>query len=156
MAQRHRSLIPLARDHYEGLLLVQQLRESDRAIMVGWPSSVSDRGQFVVRFYDEHLKKHFDVEEKALFPPAAEYLDQARGVVAELLAEHRVIEQFIARFRSGGEPQIAESLLEFGSILERHIRKEDRVLFPLIEEFASPEILDRIEQSIDPMHGHHE
>ncbi len=156
MAQRHRSLVPLARDHYEGLLLVQQLRESDRNMMVGWPSTTADRARFVARFYDEHLKEHFEVEEKALFPVVAENVDQARRVVTELLGEHRLIEHSIGRFRSAIEPQSADSLLKFADLLENHIRKEDRVLFPLIEEFASQEILDRIEQAIDPQHGHHQ
>lgn len=156
MAQRHRSLVPLALDHHEGLLLVQQLREADRAIMVGWPTTVTDRASFVSRFYDEHLKSHFDVEEKALFPLAAEFVVQARPIVEELLSEHRVIEQFVGRFRSVSEPQTVESLLEFGNLLEQHIRKEDRVLFPLIEECASSEILDRIEQSVNPLHDTHQ
>ncbi|MGH2567837.1 MAG: hypothetical protein ACRDGA_05815, partial [Bacteroidota bacterium] len=66
MARRHTSLIPLARDHYEGLLLVQQLREPQRPMMPGWPETPSERATFIAWFYDEHLKNHFEAEEHAL------------------------------------------------------------------------------------------
>lgn len=32
MARRHESLIPLAKDHYEGLLLEEQIRKEDRVL----------------------------------------------------------------------------------------------------------------------------
>ncbi len=150
MAHRHKSLIPLARDHYEGLLLVQQLRESHRAIMAGWPATHVEQAKFIAQFYDRHLKNHFEAEEQALFPTAIKNVEQARPIVDELLEEHRRIEQSISTFRRPSEEGLAELLKKFGDLLEQHIRKEDRVLFPLLEEHASPAVLDQVEQLMNP------
>lgn len=100
MARRHESLIPLAKDHYEGLLLVQQLREHGRTIMSGWPHPPAAQAQFVARFYDEHLKNHFEAEEQALFPLASEHIVASRSIINELSNEHRTIEGYSTRFRA--------------------------------------------------------
>lgn len=150
MARRHESLIPLAKDHYEGLLLVQQLREHGRPMMAGWPNTPTDQAGFVARFYDEHLKKHFEAEEHALFPPASEHVPSSHSIVQELLHEHRTIEKYIAQFRTVSEENSAEALQQFAVLLEEHIRKEDRVLFPLLEREASPEVLETIKLKLGP------
>ena len=149
MAQRHRSLVPLARDHYEGLLLVQQIREPGRTMMVGWPAAENDRPGFVARFYDEKLRSHFKVEEDVLFTLVTRHVEPARSVIKELLSEHQRIEQFIVEFRQGDGIQKAQTLSEFTTYLEQHIRKEDRVLFPLIEEHAPAVVLNQIEESMN-------
>jgi hemerythrin-like domain-containing protein len=147
-------LIPLAKDHYKGLLLVQQLREHGRPIMTGWPQTTAERARFVARFYDEHLKKHFEAEEQALFPPALEHVPASRSIVQELLHEHRTIEEYIVQFRNASGSDPADVLQQFATLLEEHIRKEDRVLFPLLEKEAAPEVLETIKQNMGPYyHG---
>ncbi|HXG37582.1 MAG TPA: hemerythrin domain-containing protein [Bacteroidota bacterium] len=150
MARRHESLIPLAKDHYEGLLLVQQLREHNRAIMTGWPKTPTDQARFVARFYDEHLKKHFEAEEQALFPPASERVPASCTIVQELLREHRTIEEEVAQFRTASGNYPADALQQSATLLEEHIRKEDRVLFPLLENEATPEVLEAMRQKLAP------
>ncbi len=147
MAQRHKSLIPLSRDHYEGLLLSQQIR-ADRIMMNGWPSDPIDRARFVARFYDEHLKTHFAAEEESLFPLFTSHVPQGSHLVGELVAEHRIMEQFVSRFAKADSLTVLKELNEFAELLERHIRKEERQLFPLFEDHASKEILAQTEQMI--------
>lgn len=147
MARRHKSLIPLSHDHYEGLLLAQQIR-ADRTMMADWPSDPAGRARFVARFFEEHLKTHFAAEEESLFPLIREHVPQASMLVEELIREHREMERFSAQFSSSDAPSIARELNEFSLILEKHIRKEERELFPLFEKHAPKEILERAEQMI--------
>jgi|SRR3990172_8364917 len=140
MAQRHKSLIPLSRDHYEGLLLSQQIG-ADRVMMNGWPPDPVGRARFVARFYEEHLKIHFVAEEESLFPSVTNHVPQASHLVNELIGEHRAMEEFVSRFAKADSPTVTKELNEFAEILERHIRKEERQLFPLFENHAPDEIL---------------
>ena len=152
MVRRHQSLIPLAQDHYHGLLLVQQIREHKRIIMTGWPPDPAGQARRVAEFYEEHLKNHFDAEEQALFPLASKHVESARAVVQELLNEHRALETFVAQFREAAEGITEQRIEEFASLLEQHIRKEDRVLFPLLEEHAPAEVLSQVESLMHPFY----
>ncbi|MGH2568695.1 MAG: hemerythrin domain-containing protein [Bacteroidota bacterium] len=67
-----------------------------------------------------------------------------------MLNEHRMIERSIAEFRESHGEDLPERLQKFGDLLEQHIRKEDRVLFPLLEEQAPPAVLDQVEKLINP------
>jgi hemerythrin-like domain-containing protein len=147
MAQRHKSLIPLSHDHYEGLLLSQQIR-ADRIMMKDWPADPVGRARFVAGFHEEHLKTHFIAEEESLFPLIRKHVPQAATLVEQLIGEHRRMEQFAAQFSGADAPTISRELSEFSSLLEQHIRKEERELFPLFEMHASKEVLEQAEQMI--------
>ncbi len=145
MARRHKSLIPLSKDHYEGLLLSQQI-QADRVMMNGWPPDLEGRARFVARFYDEHLTTHFKAEEESLFPLITAHIPDGSSIVDELLNEHRTIERFVQDFASGNAT--SQRLKEFGLVLEGHIRKEERQLFPLFEAQATAETLSQAERDI--------
>lgn len=117
-------------------------------MMAGWPSTPRDRAHFVAGFYDEHLKTHFAAEEESLFPLVNRHIPEGRPLVAELIAEHRTIEQFIEEFSRAVNDLVTTRLEEFSTILEGHIRKEERRLFPLFEDNASPKVLAQTEKMI--------
>ncbi len=143
--QRHESLVPLSKDHYEGLLLALQIKTKDRIMLVGWPKEAAAQGKFIARFYQERLVRHFEAEEKALFPLIVEHIPSGKKQVEDLLNDHRSIEKFIGDFEKPGAPSSSQ-LHEFSDLLERHIRKEERELFPLFEKEASPDILQRAKE----------
>ena len=148
MARRHDSLIPLARDHYDGLLLAVRLQQGTRALERLWSHDPLWQADYIVKFYEEHLRQHFRAEEEALFPLAAAHVEEARTIVNELLSQHRLMEEYVHRFRSPDPETLESHLREFGKLLVGHIRKEDRGLFPLFEEKASPSVLADAEKSI--------
>jgi hemerythrin-like domain-containing protein len=104
----------------------------------------------VVRFFDAHLAEHFRTEEEELFTVAAPLAGMA-DVVRVLVEEHAQLRALAETFRSGGAS--ASSLVRFGEILERHIRSEERVLFPACEEHLSSEELARLGSIIGQRHG---
>jgi len=143
MAQRHKSLVPLSKDHYHGLLLAQQIKTTDRVMMPGWPSDPTDQARFVREFFNEHLVNHFQAEEESLFPLIVKHVPSARGQVDGLLREHRAMEEFAGRFAQPDIENPAAQLSDFSDLLEGHIRKEERELFPLFESKAPAEILEQ-------------
>lgn len=50
-------------------------------------------------------------------------------------------------------PQLTELLASFGTLLERHIRCEERELFPMYEAYVSEAEATRIEHAIFHMIG---
>jgi len=144
MAHRHESLVPLSRDHYHGLLLAQQIKTTERIMMAGWPSAPVQQAAFVRAFFAEHLERHFTDEEQSLFPMVVKHIPSASAQVDELLQDHRAMEKFARSFEHPDPHRAPALLAEFGDLLERHIRREERELFPLFEAQAPPDVLQRV------------
>ncbi len=143
MAHRSESLVPLSKDHYHGLLLAQQIKTTDRVMMVGWSSKPALQAAFICTFFAEHLVRHFADEEQSLFPLVVKHVPAASAQVSELVQDHRALEKFARDFEHP-DANVAERIGEFGDLLERHIRKEERELFPLFETQAPSEVLQRV------------
>jgi hemerythrin-like domain-containing protein len=106
----------------------------------------------VVRFFDSDLVPHFRAEENVLFP-TMHRLSAAPQLIEELLSEHRKIERLVDQLRHSDCEQLTDRLIEFADLLESHIRKEERDLFPVYERLVSPEIAGRVEEEIKSLIG---
>lgn len=140
-------MIPLARDHHEALLLAVRLQQGKQALLKLWSHDPEFQARYVVTFFDQHLVKHFRAEEEALFPLAALHISKARDTVQRLIEDHKTIALSVGRFRSGTREFLEQELIAFGRLLEEHVRLEDRVLFPLIEQ-APEQILSELQHSM--------
>jgi len=58
-------------------------------------------------------------------------------MINEILDEHDKIHKAVSRISEGN---LEQNLDEFGLLLESHIRKEERILFPKIEEILGDEL----------------
>ncbi|MEI8281607.1 MAG: hemerythrin domain-containing protein [Armatimonadota bacterium] len=106
--KRHIALEPFSRDHYSGLTLAKGLIE-------GQPSATERcRSE-----WDAELRDHFEQEEKLLNPLIPQEFSE------QLTREHREIAHLIFLL-----PDLGTTL---GQALNDHIRWEERVLFPWIE-----------------------
>ena len=134
--KRHESLVELSKDHHEGLLLAVRLQQGPRALLRLWSHDPVWQCEFIVRFWDEHLRMHFAAEEQHVFPMAVRLLSNA-NLVTQLKKEHAQMRAMIEEFRKNGttlgKEHLTEKLKEFGSLLENHIRCEEREFFPLCE-----------------------
>ncbi len=138
MSKRHPSLIPLSREHHRGLLLAFRLT-------VGLPKnrkpddSPHKQAADSVRFFRQNLVPHFAAEEDILFPAICRMQPQAESLLTQLKQEHADIQQLVDKIgqqaSEGGS--FGALLSSLGSILERHIRCEERELFPLYEAHVS-------------------
>ena len=113
-------------------------------MMPGWPSDPVKQAAFIRTFFAEHLTPHFADEERALFPLVAEHVPSASPQIEDLLSDHRAMEGFARGFEHPDPVRITTQIAAFGDLLERHIRKEERELFPLFEAQAPAEVLERV------------
>jgi len=137
--KRNDNLLKLSRDHHAGLLFCWKIRqgvkyhiETDRMI------------KYVKYFWIHHLSTHFREEEEFLFPPIKD------AEVQKALDQHQKIKTFVDKVEVAGMESEDEILLELADTVDAHIRYEERVLFPHLQEQLSDEQLEMIgEQIVD-------
>lgn len=133
--RRSPELTPLSRDHHVALdhaLRLRRAGEDDLAEVVsGFLAFLVGPG-----------REHFAQEEELLAPA----VPSARaGLARRMLAEHREI---LARAeRLGEDPCVAEAHA-LGELLTRHVRFEERELFPLLEDQVPAERMRDIARAL--------
>ena len=133
---RHPSLIPLSHDHHHGLALALRCRKQALGQIKPMGSAgLRERAAEVLAFYDSNLIAHFRAEEEVLFPMLRSAVPQSAAMIEHLVRDHEQIHAAMAQLKTGAG--LAKSIFDLGDLLERHIRKEERELFPLFEQQAS-------------------
>ncbi len=134
--KRHKTIVPLSHDHYHALLMAQAIKKNFIKTDLGL-SSVSDKIKYVNNAYKTELIPHFNHEEAILFPLALGRDKELDKLIAEILFEHDQMHEAISKINEG---DLEQNLDNFGFMLEKHIRKEERVVFPKIEEVLGDEL----------------
>lgn len=129
---RNEALIPLSHDHHHGLVVALRLKKGGPASPNdSWLAGADNQTPQLIKFADNELLHHFQLEEELLFPVLLGLgIDEVSILTRELLSEHTAMRTSLDAIRLSSD---ATSLKHFGDLLETHIRKEERVLFPLIE-----------------------
>ncbi len=153
MAKRHRSLISLSHDHHHGLALAVRLKQGNQALLNdGWTHDRKEQAVVVQRFFDAELRGHFAAEEEVLFPVIRHHTSEADTIVEELKRQHRSLEAAVGRMAGAGEAMLEKELTGFGELLERHIRIEERELFPLFERSVPSGVAAEAGEAITRVH----
>ena len=130
---RHASLIPLSQDHHHGLALALRCRKQSLGqIKPMGAEGVHERAKEFLAFYANNLVAHFRAEEEVLFPLLRSAVPESGGMMDELVRDHEQMRQAIPQLEGG--IGLAKLIFDLGDLLERHIRKEERELFPLFEQ----------------------
>ncbi len=138
--KRHESLAPLSREHHGALILAQLIKRNAPAYK-GLPTDIEGKVNYAINFYKTDLIQHFSKEEIIL--EKVKHTDAAIAKLAEeIIAEHTMLTSRFLSLNTSGDKITA--LDELGHLLEAHIRKEERILFPLIQEHCSEEILSQL------------
>jgi hemerythrin-like domain-containing protein len=127
--KRHEALIELSRDHHQALSRALRLRRATA-------EDAAEVGEDVIAFWRQHGSHHFAVEEEVLLPRCADRIDPRDEAVVTVLTDHVWIRSRMERL-AGGDLDL-DAMHALGERLDAHVRHEERVLFPLIEE-ALPE-----------------
>lgn len=130
--KRSEALQPLSHDHHQALFLAMRMSRVE-------PDSADEIADAFLTFWREHGQRHFREEEEVLFPVYAEHAEIDEALVGRVLVDHAVIRGAARRLESGADGAAdPEALRALGQTLSDHVRREERELFPLIEE-AIPE-----------------
>jgi hemerythrin-like domain-containing protein len=143
--KRHTALILLSHDHHKGLLLAQLLKKNAPAYK-GLPSDPDGKMNYAVEAFKSDLTIHFKDEEEILFPLLRSKTSELEELIGELLHEHKIIEDGITSLKQSDE--LVKQLDEIGMMLEKHIRKEERILFQKAQSVLSEVELINIESGI--------
>jgi hemerythrin-like domain-containing protein len=135
--KRTPELRSLSEDHHHGLVHARRLR---RATEAGEANSAEAAAKGFLDFWQKDTALHFRKEEEVLLPVMARYGgDVSREPLVEMLEDHARIRGLVMQLSDeviGGNVR-SETLHEIGERLEAHIRLEEQVAFPLIEESLS-------------------
>lgn len=133
--KRSPELTPLSHEHHQALF-----------VAIGLKRAEGDGAEATAAFLDYHEatgERHFEIEEQVLLPGwLAADPDGDADAARRVLAEHLEIRTATARLRA--REAAADELRALGELLERHVRYEERELFPMIEAALPDDELRRL------------
>lgn len=139
--KRTEALRRLSRQHHQGLAVALQLKRATEA------SAAAAREAFL-EFWQREGRIHFRAEEEVLLPAFARRAAPDHEAVVRVLVEHVDLRRQAYELGRDDQPA-AEALHGLGARLEAHIRHEERVLFPLIEDALPPAELERMAAELE-------
>jgi iron-sulfur cluster repair protein YtfE (RIC family) len=134
--KRSKALQALSHQHHQGLFAALQLKRAGR-------ETAAEACQVFLDFYEREGSRHFRAEEELLLPAFARHTGVDDPTIVRVLTEHVDIRRRRQDLEASLDPDPAE-LRELGERLESHIRFEERVLFPMIEEALPLDELERL------------
>jgi quercetin dioxygenase-like cupin family protein len=137
--KRHRALIPLSHDHHDALVAARRLRQGADA------QDPTAAATAFLAFFADSAVPHFREEEELLFPRVAD-TEEARELIVQALLEHQRLHAAAAELREvvsrgSADPALGARMRELATLLDGHVRLEERRLFPLIETLLPEETL---------------
>ena len=142
--KRHESLVPLSRFHKRVLFLALLVKKNSPSIK-GYPTTTKGKRNYALSFYEKELKAHFQFEEEKLLPNVRGKNAALDNLADEIVREHVYFKDLFSDLRIGNDPE--NVLHDLGEALEKHIRKEERQFFQLIQESLSKQELDQLSLS---------
>jgi hemerythrin-like domain-containing protein len=150
---RHSAFVPLSHDHHHTLVLALRLKKGGPTTHKDrWPSDFVGHAKAALEMFEKEIAPHFQKEEEVLFqslPPAVSQDSEYQTLVAVLKEHHAQIRHLfgsVSKSISNLSIECLEKELEkLGELLDKHIRLEERQLFPLLERLLSAQELQEIE-----------
>jgi hemerythrin-like domain-containing protein len=143
--KRHPSLAILSREHHGALILAQLLKKG-APVYKGLPADLDSKADYAIRFYRDKLIKHFAEEEQSVIKKTKGINIDLDKLGSELIEEHIRLTSSFESIKTASD--LATHLDKLGSALQKHIRKEEREFFPLIQELCGEKLLSEIEQAL--------
>lgn len=135
--KRHDALAALSRAHHHALVVAQRLKRAT-------DSTAAEARDRFLEYWRADGERHFREEEDVLLPACAGFSDLEEPIVARVLVDHVRIRR-LAHEMASDNPSL-DALHTLGGQLGTHVRREERELFPLIEQALPERELDRLVQ----------
>jgi len=134
--KRGEALRALSHQHHQGLFAALQLKRAGR-------ETAAEARKAFLDFFEREGSRHFRAEEEFLLPAFARHTGPDDPAIVRVLTEHVDLRGRGQDLERSPHPDPA-ALRELGERLESHIRFEERVLFPLVEEALPLDELERL------------
>jgi quercetin dioxygenase-like cupin family protein len=137
-------LTPFSHDHHHGLVQARRLRLAAARQTADRREAAAD----FLTFFARDTRLHFREEEERLFPLLVGADDPGTELLTQALLEHQLLHALVHALERelgrGNAP--ATEMRQLARALERHIRFEERTLFPFIEDLITDEGVRRPDQ----------
>ena len=141
--KRSESIVQLSREHHFSLLFCWKIREGIKKGIT--PSRMMG---YVRYFWKVNLEQHFKQEEEILLASLPE-----DKMVGRALDEHNAIRESVAALFATPEQEVVRELERFTGQLEKHVRFEERELFPYLEKTLSASQQQEISERLRSAHN---
>ncbi|GGH75686.1 hemerythrin-like domain-containing protein [Pullulanibacillus pueri] len=142
MKRRHEALIPLSHHHYHGLVIALKLQNASKE-KGRW--TLEEIKQDTQRFWENGGAAHFREEEEVLYPTFSRYSRiEELPEMSQILLEHVQLRAMFSQLINHEGQEDIPLMHAVGTLLKKHIRTEERVIFPLIQESVPEDVLKRI------------
>jgi hemerythrin-like domain-containing protein len=118
------------------------------ALFEGFRDELKTNVEAARNFYAElvwEVKKHFFIEEQAIFDLLPWKDPEVSGILTELKNEHRIMAENLDKIENLGGDESG-----FTAMMKGHVEKEEKKLYPMLDERLTPEekqhIISRIGQ----------
>lgn len=130
--KRSKELAPLSREHHVGLLFCWKIKQGLRN-----GTDYSLIANYIQWFWEADLQEHFRKEEQIL----AVQLPVGNEMVKQMMDEHEQLEALVRICAMVSDEDI---FLQLANGLHDHIRFEERLLFPFVEQVIPKATLESI------------
>jgi iron-sulfur cluster repair protein YtfE (RIC family) len=134
--KRTDALKGLSHQHHQGLFAALKLKRAQRATALEARTAFLD-------FFEREGASHFRAEEDLLLPAFVRHTQPDDPLIVRVLTYHVDLRRRALDLEADADPALA-ALHELGERLESHIRFEERILFPKLEETLPVEQLERL------------
>ena len=143
--RRSRELSPLSSEHHQALLIAFQLKKglAGHSESAGAPKDLPGLLALARRFQDTVFVAHTKAEEELLGRPLA------AGDMKRLQFEHAEMLRLLETARTSRPADVRQALSTFADLLERHVRWEERELFPACEDALGDDVLAGIGHELE-------
>lgn len=141
--KRAEQLYKLSHQHHNGLMAVLLLKKG-----IAKNTALDVLNGFIINTWQNELRTHFIKEEVYLHPHFL-HLPGLMPMYEQMKAEHHAIRRMINTIRNG-ESSVA-LIISFYTLLEKHIRFEERLFFEYIQQHIQPEQLAAVAKSLDDL-----
>ncbi len=140
-------LVELSREHHHILVLAQGLSpKGNPKHRARLPATAKGRTDYIKAYFDDYLRPHFEIEEKA-FENIGSGRGDLREAIEEMITQHiRITGQVDSLNPQGDDAQLDELSCE----LTAHVRFEERVLFSLVQSACTVEEMIQIGKILSP------
>jgi hypothetical protein len=139
--KRSEALRTLSHQHHQGLFAALQLKRARQETAAAARTAFLD-------FFEREGARHFRIEEELVLPAYARHAEFNEPPIVRVLTEHVDLRRRGQELEAGAGLDPA-ALRELGERLESHIRFEERVLFPMIEDALPADELERLAGAIE-------
>lgn len=140
--KRNENILKLSKEHHFSLLFCWKIRQGLKAEI-----ATSRIIKYVQYFKTHFLLPHFTEEEVFLFAS----LDDKW--VKKAIEQHKQINNLISKLSNNIEANSNEQLEKLASLVDDHVRYEERQLFPHMEKTLSDEQLEAIGKQLNDEHA---